>query len=46
MTLFMRADPDEPLFRDVLDRYFAGLPDSRTDAILSASPIAPSSAAD
>ena len=31
MTLFMRAAPDEPLFRRVLDRYFGGLPDSATD---------------
>ena len=31
MTLFMRAAPDEPLFRRVLDRYFDGLPDAATD---------------
>lgn len=35
MTLFMRADPAEPVFQHVLDRYFAGEPDSRTDAILA-----------
>jgi len=26
MTLFMCAAPEEPLFRQVLDRYFNGLP--------------------
>src|SRR5579872_6999498 len=26
MTLFMRADPDDPLFAQVLDRYFEGVP--------------------
>ena len=26
MTLFLRADPDEPSFRQVLDRYFDGEP--------------------
>ena len=31
MTLFWRADPDEPVFKQVLERYFAGLPDSATD---------------
>jgi uncharacterized protein (DUF1810 family) len=31
MTLFMRASPDEPLFAQVLDRYFDGQPDSATD---------------
>ena len=31
MTLFMRAAPDEPLFRAVLDRYFDGQPDAVTD---------------
>ena len=34
MTLFLRAAPDEPLFRKVLDRYFAGSPDPRTDELL------------
>ena len=33
MTLFHRAGP-EPLFQQVVDRYFAGQPDARTDAIL------------
>jgi uncharacterized protein (DUF1810 family) len=34
MTLFARAAPDEPLFLEVLDRYFAGSPDEATDARL------------
>jgi uncharacterized protein (DUF1810 family) len=34
MTLFCCADPDEPLFRDVLDRYYDGEPDGATDALL------------
>ena len=36
MTLFARAAPESPLFRDVLDRYFAGLADEETDARLAA----------
>ena len=31
MTLFLRAAPDEPLFAEVLDRYFGGRPDEGTD---------------
>jgi uncharacterized protein (DUF1810 family) len=31
MTLFLRADPAEPVFQRVLDRYFVGRPDSATD---------------
>ncbi len=31
MTLFLRAAPGEPLFGQVLDRYFDGRPDSATD---------------
>jgi uncharacterized protein (DUF1810 family) len=31
MTLFMRAEPGEPLFKQVLDRYFGGVPDAATD---------------
>jgi uncharacterized protein (DUF1810 family) len=31
MTLFMRTLPDEPLFAQVLDRYFDGRPDGATD---------------
>jgi uncharacterized protein (DUF1810 family) len=34
MTLFHRADPAEPLFRAVLERYYAGIPDPRTDELL------------
>jgi uncharacterized protein (DUF1810 family) len=32
MTLFRHAQPDEPIFEHVLERYFDGLPDSATDA--------------
>ena len=31
MTLFLRAEPGEPLFKKVLDRYFDGRPDAATD---------------
>ena len=31
MTLFHRAAPDEPVFAEVLDRYFDGVPDELTD---------------
>jgi len=31
VTLFMHAAPDEPVFRQVLDQYFDGLPDSVTE---------------
>jgi len=34
MTLFLRADPDEPAFRAVLDRLYDGRPDAATDAIV------------
>jgi uncharacterized protein (DUF1810 family) len=34
MTLFARADPANPLFGEVLDKYFAGLPDAATDRLL------------
>jgi uncharacterized protein (DUF1810 family) len=37
MTLFHRADPDNPLFTEVLDRYFGGEPDAATDRLLDAS---------
>ncbi len=36
MTLFLRADPDEPLFGRVLDRFYGGAPDEATDALLRA----------
>ena len=31
MTLFAHAAPDEPVFRQVLDQYFGGEPDSATE---------------
>ena len=31
MTLFMRANPDQPVFQRVLDRYFDGQADPATD---------------
>jgi uncharacterized protein (DUF1810 family) len=34
MTLFMRAAPDEPVFALVLDRFYDGLADDATDALL------------
>jgi uncharacterized protein (DUF1810 family) len=34
MTLFARADPTEPLFQSVLDRFYAGEPDAETDRLL------------
>jgi uncharacterized protein (DUF1810 family) len=34
MTLFLRAAPDEPLFREVIDRFYGGRTDDATDAIL------------
>ncbi len=34
MTLFHRADPAEPLFREVIERYYEGRPDDATDALL------------
>jgi uncharacterized protein (DUF1810 family) len=34
MTLFMRAAPDQPVFQEVLDRYFEGQPDSATDELI------------
>jgi uncharacterized protein (DUF1810 family) len=35
MTLFHRADPSEPLFSQVLDRWFGGRPDPETDRLLT-----------
>ncbi|UIJ35452.1 DUF1810 domain-containing protein [Allobranchiibius sp. GilTou73] len=35
MTLFLRADPAERLFTQVLDRYYDGSPDPRTDELLA-----------
>ena len=34
MTLFAHADPDQPLFRDVLEKYYDGDEDERTVALL------------
>jgi uncharacterized protein (DUF1810 family) len=34
MTLFGAADPDEPVFKKVLDKYFKGTPDEATLARL------------
>jgi uncharacterized protein (DUF1810 family) len=34
MTLFARAAPDQPVFRQVLDHYFAGTEDAATTARL------------
>jgi uncharacterized protein (DUF1810 family) len=34
MTLFRRAAPEEPLFGQVLTRYFDGIPDHATEALL------------
>ncbi len=34
VTLFHRAAPEDPVFARVLDRYFGGVPDAATDALL------------
>ena len=34
MTLFLRAAPDEPVFREVLDSYFDGSADHATERLL------------
>jgi uncharacterized protein (DUF1810 family) len=34
MTLFLRADPGAPVFAQVLERYFDGVPDPATDRLL------------
>jgi len=34
MTLFHRAAPGEPLFSKVLERFYGGVPDDATDALL------------
>jgi uncharacterized protein (DUF1810 family) len=41
MTLFHRAVPDEPLFREVLERYYDGVADSRTEELLGLAPPDP-----
>lgn len=35
MTLFAHAAPGEPIFRQALDKYFAGKPDDRTVEMLA-----------
>ena len=35
MTLFHRAAPDEPVFAQVLERFYGGTPDAATDARLT-----------
>jgi uncharacterized protein (DUF1810 family) len=35
MTLFARADPSNPVFGEVLDRYFDGAPDEATERLLA-----------
>jgi uncharacterized protein (DUF1810 family) len=35
MTLFHRAAPDEPVFREVLERFYEGRADEATDTILA-----------
>lgn len=37
LTLFARAAPDDPLFQQALDRYYAGEPDDATDDLLRSS---------
>lgn len=45
MTLFHRAAPDEPEFRQVLERFYDGIADSATDELLrlSVTPGSPAS---
>ncbi|MFL5778174.1 MAG: DUF1810 domain-containing protein [Chloroflexota bacterium] len=38
MTLFQRAAREDPVFQQVLDRYYHGTADEATDAILARSP--------
>jgi uncharacterized protein (DUF1810 family) len=38
MTLFMRAAPDEPLFRQAIDLFFDGIAEPMTDRLLAARP--------
>jgi uncharacterized protein (DUF1810 family) len=35
LTLFVAADPDEPLFAGALERFFDGVPDDRTLSMLA-----------
>jgi uncharacterized protein (DUF1810 family) len=36
MTLFAAADPGQPVFGAVLDRFFAGAPDEATTRLVAA----------
>ena len=36
MTLFARADPENPAFGEVLEKFFSGVPDEATDRLLEA----------
>jgi uncharacterized protein (DUF1810 family) len=38
VTLFLRAAPGEPVFAQVLDRFFDGLPDPATDRLIGGPP--------
>jgi uncharacterized protein (DUF1810 family) len=38
MTLFSQVEPTNPVFEAVLDRYYSGVPDQRTLALLQSSP--------
>ncbi|WP_237214156.1 DUF1810 domain-containing protein [Falsiroseomonas oryziterrae] len=38
MTLFARAAPEQPAFREALDRFFGGEPDAATLTLLEAAP--------
>ena len=40
MTLFLRAAPTEPVFAQVLDRFYGGVADTLTDALLDGPPSA------
>jgi uncharacterized protein (DUF1810 family) len=35
MTLFMRATPDEEVFRTAVDQFFGGQPNAKSDPLLS-----------
>jgi uncharacterized protein (DUF1810 family) len=39
MTLFGRAAPDDPVFAEVLARFYGGLPDETTDALLRSAEV-------
>jgi uncharacterized protein (DUF1810 family) len=39
MTLFLRAAPSEPVFAEVLARFYGGVPDPSTDALLGSAEV-------